>query len=80
MYIKSQNEITDMIDTIKTQARLFNESEQKPYEINFSIGYSTYTGKYESTDDFLKKIDASMYVDKKRRISEGIIPDRRRYC
>jgi diguanylate cyclase (GGDEF)-like protein len=80
MYIKSQNEITDMIDTIKTQARLFNESEQKPYEINFSIGYSTYTGKYESTDDFLKKIDASMYVDKKKRISEGIIPDRRRYC
>ncbi len=80
MHINSQKEIMDMIETIKTQAILFNESKNKPYEINFSIGYSTYVSKHESTNDFLKKIDASMYVDKKRKISEGIIPDRRRYC
>jgi diguanylate cyclase (GGDEF)-like protein len=77
MYINSQNEITDMIDTIKTQARLFNESEQKPYEINFSIGYSTYEIKHDSIDDFLKKVDASLYDDKKRKIRERLISDRR---
>ncbi|MGI6090136.1 MAG: GGDEF domain-containing protein [Saccharofermentanales bacterium] len=77
MYINSQKEIMDMIDTIKTQARLFNESEQKPYEINFSIGYSTYEIKQESTDDFLKKVDASLYGDKKRKIRERLISDRR---
>ena len=68
----------DMIDIIKTQTALFNESEKKPYKIDFSIGYSTYQSKHESIDDFLRKIDASMYQDRKRKISEGIISDRRR--
>lgn len=78
MYVNSQKEIMDMIDSIKTKAALFNQMEKKPYKINFSIGYSTYNTKYESTDDLLKKIDASMYEDKKRKICEGIVPDRRR--
>ncbi|NLM19557.1 MAG: GGDEF domain-containing protein [Clostridiaceae bacterium] len=77
MYINSQKEIMDMIDMIKTQATLFNESEKKPYKINFSIGYSTYESNHESIDDFLKKIDTYMYEDKKRKICEGILPDRR---
>ena len=77
MYINSQKEIMDMIDMIKTQATLFNESEKKPYKINFSIGYNTYESNHEAIDDFLKKIDASMYEDKKRKICEGILPDRR---
>ena len=77
MYINSQKEIIDMIDMLKTQATLFNESEKKPYKINFSIGYNTYESNHEAIDDFLKKIDASMYEDKKRKICEGILPDRR---
>ncbi|MGI6696383.1 MAG: GGDEF domain-containing protein [Christensenellales bacterium] len=80
MYINSQKEIVDMIDTIKTQAALFNESGKKPYKIGFSIGYSTYQCKHESMDDFLNKIDVSMYIDKKRKISEKIISDRRHDC
>lgn len=80
LHINSQKELMDMIDTIKTQATLFNESEEKPYKIYFSIGYSTYQRKNESIDDFLKKIDASMYEDKRRRICEEIIPDRRMSC
>ncbi|MGI6250629.1 MAG: GGDEF domain-containing protein [Anaerolineaceae bacterium] len=78
MHVNSQKEILDMIESIKTQATLFNETEKKPYKINFSIGYSTYESKHESIDDFLKKIDASMYEEKKRKIIEKIIPDRRR--
>ena len=70
--------IIDAFETIKTQATLFNETEKKPYKIIFSIGYSTYESKHESIDDFLKKIDASMYEEKKRKIIEKIIPDRRR--
>ncbi|HHT24188.1 MAG TPA: GGDEF domain-containing protein [Clostridiaceae bacterium] len=77
MQVSSQKEITDMIDIIKTQTTLFNESEKKPYKINFSIGYSTYKSKHESIDDFLNKIDAYMYEDKNRKICEGILPDRR---
>ena len=79
MYIKSQKEIMDMINIILTQAALFNKSEEKPYKINFSIGYSTFESQHEFREDFLKKIDATMYGDKKRRIREGIIPDRRQY-
>ncbi len=80
MKIDSPKEITDMIDTIEMQAALFNESEKKPYEIKFSMGYSTYQSKHESTDDFLKKIDVAMYEDKNRKIREGILPDRRWHC
>ncbi len=77
MYINSQKELMDMIDIVKTQTALFNESQEKPYEIDFSIGYSTYESKHDSVDNFLKKMDASMYDDKKRKICEGIISERR---
>lgn len=80
MDIQSQEEIMDVIDTIETQATLFNEAEKKPYKINFSVGYSIYQSKQESIDDFLRRIDASMYEDKNRKIREGIIPDRRWDC
>ncbi len=78
MRIKNpQKEITDMIDAIKTKTTLFNETEKKPYKLDFSLGYGTFQNKHESIDDFLKKIDASMYEDKNRKISAGIISDRR---
>jgi diguanylate cyclase (GGDEF)-like protein len=77
MNINTQKEMMDMIDIIKTQTALFNESGKKPYQINFSVGYSTYQSKQESVDDFLKKIDASMYEDRKRKIREGLLTDRR---
>ena len=80
MNVNSPKEITDMKDIIKAQATLFNESEKKPYKINFSVGYSIYQSKHESIDDFLRRIDASMYEDKNRKIREGIIPDRRWDC
>lgn len=77
MNVKSHKEIIDMIDNINKKAALFNESENTPYAINFSIGCGTYNNKRESIDDFLKKIDDSMYEDKKRKVYEGIMPDRR---
>ena len=77
MKTSSPKEIMDMIDTIKAKAELFNESEKKPYKLCFSVGYSTYQSKYESVDDFLKKMDAAMYDDKRKKIREGVIPDRR---
>jgi diguanylate cyclase (GGDEF)-like protein len=80
MNINAQKEMMDMIDIIKTQTALFNESGKKPYQINFSIGYCIYQSKQESIDDFLKKIDASMYEDKKKKVSEGTFPERRHDC
>ena len=77
MNVKSQEEIIDRINTINKQAALFNELGNKPYKINFSIGYGTYDIKHDSIDDFLRKIDASMYEEKKRKIREKIIIDRR---
>jgi hypothetical protein len=44
------------------------------------MGYSIYQNEHGSIDDFIKKIDASMYEDKKRRIGAGILPDRRHHC
>lgn len=77
MKTDSQKEVMDMIDTVRTKAALFNEAEKTPYQIHFSIGHSTYQSGHESTDAFLKRIDTAMYEDKRRKIDEGIIPDRR---
>ena len=77
MKTDSPKEIMDMIDTVRTKAALFNEAEKTPYQIHFSIGHSTYQSGHESTDAFLKRIDTAMYEDKRRKIDEGIIPDRR---
>jgi len=77
MKTDSQKEIMDMIDTVRTKAALFNEAEKTPYQIHFSIGHSTYQSGHESTDAFLKRIDTAMYEDKRRKIDEGIISDRR---
>jgi len=77
MKTDSQKEVMDMIDTVRTKAALFNEAEKTPYQIHFSIGHSTYQSGHESTDAFLKRIDTAMYEDKRRKIDEGIISDRR---
>lgn len=77
MYPESKKDILDLIDVINTQTTLFNETEQKPYKIQFSIGYSTYDSERASIDDFLKKMDHSMYADKRRKYREGLLPDRR---
>jgi hypothetical protein len=34
--------------------------------------------KNDTVDSFLKKIDYSMYEDKNRKLSEGVLADRRR--
>jgi len=78
MHINSEEEITDMISTIRMQTKEFNESANKPYKIHFSIGYSVFDSENETTDDFLGKLDTSMYEDKKRHIAERVIPDRRK--
>ena len=39
MNISSQNEIVDMVNNIRTHTKLFNESQKKPYNINFSIRF-----------------------------------------
>ena len=80
MHINSQKEIGELVDIIKAQVTQFNESGKKPYKIHFSMGYSIYQNEHGSIDDFIKKIDASMYEDKRRRIGAGILPDRRHHC
>jgi diguanylate cyclase (GGDEF)-like protein len=77
-HVNSEKEIMDMIAAIKAQTNAFNESENKPYNIHFSIGYSTFDSDHETTDDFLRKLDTSMYEDKRRNIAERVIPDRRK--
>ncbi len=77
-HVNSEKEIMDMIAAIKAQTNAFNESENKPYNIHFSIGYSTFDSEHETTDDFLRKLDTSMYEDKRRNIAERVIPDRRK--
>ena len=72
MYVNSQNEILDMIESIKHKQHC-STIKKEPYKINFSFGYSTYDSKHESVDT--KKIDVLCIKTRRRFVK--IIPDRR---
>ena len=80
MHVNYQKEILDVIDDVKTEVKLFNETKNKPYTLSFSIGYDTYRRKEDSMESFFKRIDESMYDEKSKKIHDNIIPERRRIC
>lgn len=69
---KSELEIEDYTNKLQARFSDFNQIGLFPYELYFSIGHSVY--KKESgltSEDFIRKIDHLMYVDKKYRGTRG---------
>lgn len=58
-------DIEKRIGIIAHDIERFNESGAAPYKLRFSYGYSYYYPDNDSVDDFLKRMDTSMYDDKK---------------
>lgn len=61
----TEQEAIDFISKIRENALSFNSMSNKPYELEFSIGYSIYGIEYNDTiDKFIGRIDQEMYKDK----------------
>jgi len=76
--VKSDNEteIQEMVNALRADAEAFNGSEDRPYKLSFSMGYGKFEKKTDDEDSFLRKIDDTMYADKRnfhdRKATNGI--------
>ncbi|MBR5116118.1 MAG: diguanylate cyclase [Lachnospiraceae bacterium] len=55
-----------MIDRVRGEMNRFNEAGDHPYKLSFSMGCAKFDLSNDTIDDFMHKIDMSMYEDKKR--------------
>ena len=59
------SKMSELKSRIYEKAQLFNNSEEVPYKIRFSIGHAIYDTK-RNDDDFFKNMDAEMYLEKNK--------------
>ena len=60
----SEKELQRVVDSIKDELKLFNETEERRYKLSLSLGYSIYDPAHDSIDNFLKHMDDNMYKEK----------------
>ena len=63
----TEKELQRVIKALRDEVDLFNETEQRQYQLSLSMGYSIYDPGRESSDDFLKHMDDNMYDEKEKR-------------
>ena len=67
MKINEPSELSLMVQRLRENMSLFNSQKLTPYEISLSIGYDYYKKDSGiSMDEFLKKIDHLMYLNKQK--------------
>jgi len=70
---KADNNLNDLIKIINQELISYNDTNEKPYNIEISYGLDTYTADgNKSIDDFLSNIDKFMhkYTDEARRAGD----------
>ena len=63
----TEKEINKVIEALRDEVDMFNETEQRQYQLSLSMGYSIYEPSKDSIDDFLKHMDDNMYEEKEKR-------------
>ncbi len=66
LMVERPNELDEVIRRIGAAAAEFNAKAKKPYRISFSYGSAIYV-QGEMNRDFIKRMDETMYHDKKRK-------------
>ncbi|MDD5998098.1 MAG: diguanylate cyclase [Lachnospiraceae bacterium] len=62
---RTEQEVVELIATIKKNLVEYNRMERKPYELSFAMGYTQYSaGCNINLDGFLRDMDQKMYEDK----------------
>jgi diguanylate cyclase (GGDEF)-like protein len=68
--IQRREALEDMVNRLRACFDRFNGSGRKPYRLGFSTGYDVYDmGSGMEPDQFVKRIDAMMYRDKKKAVT-----------
>ena len=65
----TEKELQSTIKAIREELQLFNETEQRQYQLSLSLGYSMYDPSTQTIDQFLKNMDDNMYEEKKLKHS-----------
>ncbi len=58
------------VEKLKREINSFNETKEKPYELNFSYGIAKYDDTYQSITQFFEHTDHLMYGNKQRTMEE----------
>lgn len=70
MRTDKEQELVQVEEKLREALKEFNSTEQKPYQLSFSIGHSMYQPDV-STDSFLNQMDNEMYEEKKAKHSRS---------
>ena len=59
-----------VVDSIRDEVKLFNDTEGRQYKLSLSIGYTLFDPDKDDVDSFFKHMDDNMYEEKVRKHSE----------
>lgn len=65
-----------MMDKIQNLTESLPLTESRPYTLSFSMGYSIYEGREDTTDSFLRRMDERMYEEKRKKKEVSILTDK----
>ena len=63
----SDDEMKKIVDNIRDELKMFNETENRPYKLSLSLGYTLFDLDKDTTDTFFKRMDDNMYVEKAQK-------------
>ena len=63
----TDKEMQNIISSIREEVRVFNETENRQYQLSLSLGYAIYEPGKDTVDDFLKRMDDNMYDEKNEK-------------
>ena len=69
--VTKEEEVLNMMDSIRFATEAFNREQQRPYRLSFSMGFSYYRPG-DTAETFLRRMDEAMYQDKRSKIPERI--------
>ncbi len=75
--ITGEQEIRDAIVCVRDAIESFNQTQEKPYKIQVSMGYSIYNHEKDNMDSFFSRMDSAMYAEKKAKAEKCIYEERR---
>ena len=72
--LKNANErdVQNLLASIYSATEEFNATQNKPYEIHFSAGYSIFDKEKDTVNSFFDRMDAAMYGEKNIKLEEII--------
>ena len=62
----TEDELKKAILNVKKELAKLNDTENRPYKLSLSMGYSLYDHKNDDMDSFFRHMDEMMYEEKEQ--------------